>query len=124
MLFYPKSAYPVNWESVTGRYCAHNWLDRTSRARLAVDLYLGRKRLIQPTMPIAAFAARIHPASAWVEYNRQAERAAAQAEPPASVVINHLEDPKLVLPTAEIADGERVNIDRMLQAVMLADAHH
>jgi hypothetical protein len=133
MLFYPKNDYPVNWEYVTGRYCAHNWLDRIGRVRLAVDLYLGRKRLVQPTMPIAAFAARIHPASAWQEYQRQldrlayqhrAEQAVAQAEPPASVVITRLENPDLVPPAAEIADCELVNIDRMLQTAMLADAHH
>jgi hypothetical protein len=79
MLFYPKNAYPVNWEYVTGRYCAHNWLDRPGRACLAVDLYLGRKRLIHPTMPIAAFAARIHPVCAWQEYRCQLDKEAIQA---------------------------------------------
>jgi hypothetical protein len=61
---------------LSGRYFAHNRLNRLQRAFLAADLHAGKCRLSAPTVVQAAWIARVDRTAAWWASLRQAERAA------------------------------------------------
>ena len=60
---------------LTGRYLAHNHLDRLHRAFLAADLHAGKYALATPTLVQAAALARVDRTTAWWASHRQSERA-------------------------------------------------
>lgn len=60
---YQAGLAPVNY--VTGRYLAHNHLDRVSKAFLASDLISGSKQLVKPTILQAAMLAKVNSTYAW-----------------------------------------------------------
>jgi 2-hydroxychromene-2-carboxylate isomerase len=74
--FYHPTIVTVNATAVTGRYLAHNHLNKIARAFLAADLVAGTKSLMKPTALQAAMLARVNPTYAWWAYKRQAERMA------------------------------------------------
>ena len=60
---YQAGLAPVNY--VTGRYLAHNHLDRVSKAFLASDLISASKQLVKPTILQAAMLAKVNSTYAW-----------------------------------------------------------
>jgi hypothetical protein len=57
--FYPARSGLVN-STVTGRYLAHNHLNRVQKAFLARDLSVGAKQLVEPTILQAAMLAKVN----------------------------------------------------------------
>jgi hypothetical protein len=70
----PPTLVRVESQPVTGRYLAHNRLDRVGKAFLASDLISGDKQLVKPTLVQAAMLAGVNATYAWWAGKQQANR--------------------------------------------------
>jgi hypothetical protein len=132
---YPENESGVKSRPVTGKFLSFNHRNRVERAFVAVDLFLGAKRLTDPTMVQSAWLARVNATYAWWAYGRLADRVLLELGvlpfgPPKSAVAQPTNGAVPVTTLAPEVDAglvelvRTVGVDKVLNAAIAAEATH